>query len=119
MTESNYEAIFYVRPSGRCSMDEFLDGLPVKARAKLMKWLEKLEELGPDLPRPYADVVHGKIRALRVIFASSQSRCLYFFDGKKIVLTHGFVKKTDRVPDSEIERAESMTKEYYHEKIQR
>ena len=83
MTGSNYEVIFYTRPSGRCPMDEFLDGLSVKARAKLMKWLEKLETMGPDLPRPYADVVRGKIRELRVVFASNQLRGLYFLTAGK------------------------------------
>jgi len=98
-------------------MDEFLDGLTVKVRAKLMKWIQKLEEMGPDLPRPYADTVRGKIRELRLVFASDQYRCLYFFDGRKIVLTHGFIKKTCKVPENEIERAENMMREYFHEKI--
>ena len=100
-------------------MDEFLDGLPVKVRAKLMKWIERLEEMGPDLPRPYADLVQGKIRELRLVFASNQIRCLYFFDGRKIILTHGFLKKTDKVPENEIERAINTMKEYFNEKIQR
>lgn len=97
-------------------MDDFLDEVPEKARAKLMKWIKKLEAEGPNLPRPYADVVRGKIRELRVQFGGIQCRCLYFFDGKRIVMTDGFVKKTDKVPEGEITRAESMMKEYY-EKI--
>ena len=98
-------------------MDEFLGELPVKARAKLMRWMSQLEAMGPNLPRPYADVVRGKIRELRMVFASSQVRCLYFFDGSRIVMTHGFIKKTDSVPIAEIECADQMMKEYLHEKI--
>ena len=112
-----YEVIFHERLSGKCPMDEFLDDLSVKARAKLMKWIEKLEAMGPDLPRPYADTVRGKIRELRLIFASDQIRCLYFFDRRKIILTHGFMKKTDKVPENEIERAENMMREHFNEKI--
>ncbi len=93
-------------------MDDFLDTLPVKARAKLEKWMEKLELSGPDLPRPHADIVRGKIRELRLVFASNQYRCLYFFAGKTIVMTHGFVKKSDRVPESEIRYAERLMTEY-------
>ena len=115
--ETDYEVAFHERPSGRYPMDEFLDGLPAKPRGKLMKWIERLEVEGPDLPRPYADVVRGKIRELRMVFASDQYRCLYFFDSKKIVLTHGFVKKTDEVSKNEVERAENMMKEYFHEKV--
>ena len=117
--ESEYEVVFHERPSGRCPMDEFLDRLPVKVRAKLMRWIEKLEAEGPNLPRPYSDVLRGKIRELRLQFGNHQYRCLYFFDGKRIVMTHAFMKKTDRVPEGEIEYAESLMKEYHHEKIQR
>ena len=86
-------------------MDGFLDALPVKVRAKIAKWIELLEEQGPDLPRPYADVLRDKIRELRVKFGSVQYRLLYFFMEKKVILTHGFVKRTDQVPKAEIEKA--------------
>ena len=71
-----------------------------------------MEEYGPNLPRPYADVVRGKIRELRVIFASAQYRFLYFFHSKHIIITHGFLKKTDRVPDSEIDRAQRIMADF-------
>ncbi len=112
-----YEVIFHERLSGQCPMDEFLDSLPLKVRAKLMKWIEKLEAEGPDLPRPYADVIRGKIRELRLQFGSNQYRCLYFFDGKRVIMTHGFMKRTARVPENEITYAENLMKEHYHEKI--
>ncbi|MEW5768399.1 MAG: type II toxin-antitoxin system RelE/ParE family toxin [bacterium] len=35
-----------------------------------------------------------------------------FFFGKKIVLTHGFVKKTDRLPVREVERAERIMEDF-------
>ena len=114
---AGYEVLFYRRPSGRCPVDEFLDELSPKARAKLMKWMEYLEEMGPNLPRPYADVITGKIRELRMVFASQQYRCLYFFDGRAIVMTHGFIKKTGDIPPNEIIRAEAMMKEYFDDKI--
>lgn len=65
-----YEIIFYQDKRGRCPTDEFLDGLQPKVRAKAEKWLEKLEEEGPNLPRPFADVVRDKIRELRLSFGS-------------------------------------------------
>ena len=118
MTENpEYEIIFYTRSSGQCPMDEFLDELPVKVRAKLMKWMEILEVEGPNLPRPFADSVRGKIRELRLQFGGNQYRCLYFFHGKQIVMTHGFLKKTDHVPEGEIRYAENAMREYFHEKI--
>ena len=61
---------------------------------------------GPDLPRPYADMIRGKIRELRVSFGGLHHRFLYFFQGKRIVVTHGFLKKTAAIPEGEITRAE-------------
>ncbi len=67
-----------------------------------------MEREGPHLPRPYADIVRGKIRELRLKFGHRQYRFLYFFAGKKIIMTHGFLKKTSEVPEEEIFRALSF-----------
>ncbi len=106
--KTRYQVIFYQTAQGRCPAEDFLLSLPVKARAKVSKWIEKLEDYGPDLPRPYADVVRGKIRELRVIFASAQYRFLYFFHNRYIVITDGFSKKTDRIPENEIQKAQGI-----------
>lgn len=100
-----YEVIFYTTEKNECPVDDFLDTLQNKVSAKVEKWIEQLERHGPDLPRPYADIVHGKIRELRIGFGSNEYRFLYFFHGKQIVLTHGFIKKTRALPVQEIERA--------------
>ncbi len=108
----NYEVIFYRDTAGRSPVEEFMNSLLPRVRAKFLKWTLLLEEKGPDLPRPYADILQGKIRELRLKFGSDQYRFLYFFCGKKIVLTHGFAKKTDRVPEEEIERAGRMMNDF-------
>ena len=115
---SKYQVLFYESPSGRCLAEEFLHSLPFKARVKIAKWIEKLQDYGPNFPRPYADTIRGKIRELRVIFASKQYRFLYFFHHKYIVITHGFVKKTEEVPESEIQRAQNMMLDF-DERIKR
>src|SRR3989338_3757895 len=107
-----YEVLFYETQDRSCPTDDFLDGLGVKVRAKLEKWIEQLEFHGPNLPRPFADVVRGKIRELRLRFASVHYRFLYFFVGKKIIVTHGFIKKTAQVPEEEIVRAISYMDDF-------
>ena len=67
-----------------------------------------LEEKGPDLARPYADVVSGPIRELRVSFARLEIRMLYFIHGGCVILTHGFFKKSREITPSQIARAERM-----------
>ena len=64
-----------------------------------------LKEKGPNLHRPYADVLEGPIRELRVVFGRLEMRFLYFIDDKSIVLTNGFMKKTPKVPREEIDLA--------------
>ena len=107
-----YRVLFYETESGKCPAEAFLSTLPVKIRAKTAKWIEKLQEYGPNLPRPYADVVQGKIRELRVIFSSNHYRFLYFFWGKNIIITHGFIKKSSRVPEDEIEKARNSMADF-------
>lgn len=107
-----YEVEFYKDSKERCPTIEFLYELETKVTAKVAKWMDKLKEEGPNLPRPYADIVKGKIRELRVGFGSNEYRFLYFFSGKKIIITHGFLKKTDKVPEGEIERAERYMKDF-------
>ena len=77
-----YRVIFYKSQRGDSPVDDFLDSLQIKVRAKVIKWLRKLQELGPDLPRPF------------------------------IVVTHGFFKKTQGVPEQEIERAIRMMNDF-------
>ena len=72
-----HEVLFYENRNRRCPTKKFLASLKIKTRAKIMKWIEKLAEKGPYLPRPYADTVKGKIRELRVIFGSDCYRFFY------------------------------------------
>jgi hypothetical protein len=36
-----------------------------------------------------------------------------------VIVTHGFIKKVDKVPTKEIERAENLRKKYFEEKRKR
>ncbi|MCU0666279.1 MAG: type II toxin-antitoxin system RelE/ParE family toxin [Candidatus Omnitrophica bacterium] len=103
-----YQILFYQTANGSCPTEDFLNSLPVKVRTKISRWIERLEICGPDLPRPYADIIRDKIRELRIVFASQQYRLLYFFHGRYIVITHGFIKKTSGVPIQEMEKAQNI-----------
>ena len=95
---------------------EYLGGIPKKHRAKVRALLIRLTESGPMLHRPHADVLRGKIRELRCTTENLAHRLLFFFDHEKIVVTHGFLKKTDIVPEREIARAERFYRTYLDEK---
>lgn len=107
-----YEVLFYESPKGKCPTDDFLDTLEPRVRAKILKWMQKLGAEGPLLPRPYADTVRGKIRELRVVFGSNCYRFMFFFVKRKIIITHGFMKKTRKIPVSEVIRAERIMADF-------
>ena len=101
-----YRIVFYRAPRGDSPFETFLEGHNEKVRSKFIKLLTVLEEYGPNLKRPYADSFREGIRELRVGFGGDAYRALFFFFvGKTIVITHAFMKKTDRVPPGEVERA--------------
>ena len=75
---AEYEVLFYEAADRGCPTQEFLDGLAPKVRGKVAKWLELLEQEGPNLPRPYADVIRGKIRELRVSFGGLHQKAPVF-----------------------------------------
>ena len=105
MNREKYKLEFYVSPQGEYPIEEFLKTLQDRPRRKLIARFRHLEEMGPDLHRPYADILADKIRELRMSFARLEIRVLFFIHGKCIVLTHGFIKTTQRIPAEEIDLA--------------
>jgi hypothetical protein len=84
----------------RCPITEFIETCPPKHQVKILRFLSLLEELGPNLPRPYADILYDGVHELRVRLSGQHVRLLYFFCFQKfIILYYGFVKNTSRVPD--------------------
>ena len=105
---------FYQTADGRCPVREFLDALPGKAAQKVVWTLSLLEEM-ETLPAAYFKklVNTDDIWEVRVSLGSDAYRIFCFFAGNSIVvLTHGLVKKTQKTPPREIERAEAYKKEY-------
>lgn len=108
-----YNLVFYTTERGDSPVDDFLDELDKKSRAKVAAHLSLLEKQGPHLKRPYADVVRGKIRELRIHQGSNQYRILYFFQVRdQIVLTHAFSKKTQQLKETDIKLAERRMEDW-------
>ncbi len=89
-----------------------MDGLPEKVRIKCLAKLELLERFGHELRRPYADYLRDGIYELRARHGNVHYRMLYFFCGRGVVVTHGFVKRGRRVPPEQIELAIRRKEEY-------
>ena len=88
-----------------------------KMKAKILRDLDLLEEKGNTLREPYSKHLDDGIFELRAKVGSDISRVLYFFYVRhRIIVTNGFVKKTQKTPKSEIEKAKEYRKEYLERK---
>lgn len=104
-----FEVDYCEDEGGRRPAEEFIDGLDPKMRAKVFGRLGLLEEHGNRLGMPYSRHLEDGIYEIRTPQGSDITRMLYFFAvGSRILLTHGFVKKTQKTPQREIERAKRI-----------
>ena len=108
------EIRFYRLPSGRVPAEEFLNSLVPRLAQKVTWVLGLIEEL--DLvPVRYFKKLEGTsgLWEVRAGVGRDTVRIFAFFDGSHlVVLTHGFVKKSQRVPHAEIDLAEKRKADY-------
>ena len=98
-----WEIELFVTANGEEVVADFLDSLPRKHKAKAIWEIELLAIQGTGLTLPYVRHIDGELWELRIKFGSDISRVFYFIPIKnRIVLLHGFVKKTDKTPPGEI-----------------
>lgn len=112
-----FEVDYYSKEDGSCPVKEFLNSLNMKMRAKLLRMLMLLEQNGNELRTPYSKALEDGIFELRAQQGTDITRILYFFMiGHKIIITNGFVKKTQKTPQREIELAKKYRAEYMERK---
>ena len=105
------------RDDGTEPAKEFILSLDKKMRAKMLRTIEMLQNNGYELREPYSKSVNEGILELRAKVGSDISRVMYFFVvGKKAILTNGFIKKTQKTPKEEIERAKIYRADYLSRK---
>ena len=105
--------LYYETPEGKCPVRELIDSRKVRDQAKILALISYLQDQGPTLPRPYADLLEDGIHELRVRLSGDQFRVLYFFCYRRfIVLAHAFVKVTAKVPKAEIQKAKKYRSDF-------
>ena len=108
-----FEVIFYETSNGTCPIDIFLNELPVKTKARVFQVIRLLEIRGNELKMPFSKPLDDKIFELRIQQNEHRVRILYFFViGKKVILTNGFLKDSQRTPSSEITKAKNSRDDY-------
>lgn len=100
------EIVFYEKENGEIPVKDFLDNLDIKMRKKALGQIVILESYGRTLREPYSKYIKDGIFELRIKFSSDITRIFYFFYVEdRAILTNGFIKKTQKTPTSEIEKA--------------
>ena len=104
---------FFDKENGSEPAKEFIFSLDKKMRTKVLFILDILADNGYELRKPYSKHLEDGIFELRAKVGSDISRVLYFFYvGSRIVLTNGFIKKTQKTPEQQIKLAKQYRAEY-------
>ena len=102
-----FEIIFYQKEDKTKPVADFIRQLQPKMKVKVLRNIQLLQDFGTELREPYSKQLKNGIFELRIKQGSDISRILYFFFvGNKIIMTNGFVKKTQKTPESELKKAE-------------
>ena len=112
-----YEIEFYETEKGRSPVNDFLNKLQDKQKAKVLQDIEQLRLVGSDLHFPRIDFVKGDkykgLMELRTKYSTDIFRIFYFMIvNNKAVLLHAFQKKTQKTPSKELDTALARMKDY-------
>lgn len=87
-------------------------GLPSGLLARYLRYVDRMEQFGPDLGMPHTRAMGRGLFELRLKSAEGIARVMYctLSDGRIVVL-HAFEKKTEKTPRRNLEIAERRWKE--------
>lgn len=113
----DWDVEYYETERGEVPVVDFLLSLPKKVRAKTFSEIELLKKHGMNLREPYVKPIKGDkyngLFELRTKFASDVNRIFYFaWSNNRFVLLNGFVKKDEKTPKIELDRALAYKKDY-------
>ena len=92
-----------------------IEAWPVDVVADYARLIELLAQHGPSLRLPHSKAFGDGLFELRPRGRSGIGRAFYcFLLGKRIVVIHAFIKKTQETPDKELKLARKRVKELQH-----
>jgi phage-related protein len=101
----DFKAVYYRDRDGREPVRNFVDGLDDEAQAVIDNQIDRLNLLSdqmPHLPFPHSSQVDGELRELRCHYGRNLYRVLYRRSGRLVILLHIFVKRSSKIPASDI-----------------
>ena len=105
---------FYRTKSGAVPTELFFDTLSDKVVQKVIAVIELVETERIVPAKFFRKLVDTDLFEFRIRWESNIYRLLCFFDrNDTVVITHGFVKKTQKTPQGEVDRAERYRQDYF------
>ncbi|MEI6433591.1 MAG: type II toxin-antitoxin system RelE/ParE family toxin [Bacteroidota bacterium] len=100
---------------------EFIDSLDEKTRDKIIYNLNKAKFSND---KELFEKLNGEIWEFRTLYTKTYYRLLAFWDKTErsdtvVISTHGIRKKTDKTPQSDIDKAERIRKLYFNQKTRK
>lgn len=95
---------------------EWLETLPKKDSAKLLRTIEETEKNGMLVAQrlKWVKKLDTNLYELRSKVGSNIQRAIYFHvDNGRYVITHGFTKKTEKTPITELKHAKELREEWF------
>lgn len=103
---SQWSIVYYAEADGSSPVREFLESLDAKTQVRFGWAIEQLRIRNVRASEPLVKHIEDKLWELRRDSGTDTFRVFYFFfSGRKIVLLHGFQKKSQKTPRQEIETA--------------
>src|SRR4051812_47086714 len=113
MVDDTWTLEYYVEDDGTVPVREFLNQMDQKTYARFQWSLEQLQTRNVQARYPLVRHLEGKLWELREESRTNIYRILYaFVTGRRIVLLHGFQKKTEKTPRREIETAQKRMEHF-------
>lgn len=113
-----YKVEFYRDKDGKSEIADYLDDLERKSEAdknarvnkdKILAYMIALGEFGTRIGKPFVKHIESDLWELRPL----RNRIFFFYwKDNKYVLLHYFIKKSQKTPKKEIEKAKSNLKDY-------
>ena len=97
---------------------EFIDNLPAAAMRKVENNMLRVQ-MGEKNAELFKKLENTEIWEFRTLYNKTAYRLFAFWDTEEntlVIATHGIVKKTQKTPQKEIAKAESIRKEYFNQK---
>lgn len=92
--------------------EQFLNSLSTKLKVKTFDNIALLEYYGNELKKPFVESFGYGLFELRSKSLEGISRLFFTYQKDKIIIIfHGFIKKTQKTPANELEKARKILKE--------